>query len=151
MRCVRHVRSATYGAASHKSPRFFRKEFSVTRRDFLLGSVTAAAAVVPGSATARPRRQRSQLIPPPQYDHPFRGKVIEIAVHPRQVPNECARRIPDRRQANMFRRGGYSGCFVLSEDGHTCTIVIPNQHTFRYSPQMVRRHEIGHCNGWTHN
>ncbi|MBG6143586.1 hypothetical protein IWQ51_001709 [Labrenzia sp. EL_142] len=123
----------------------------MTRRDFLFGSVAAAATVFTGSAAARPRRPRSQLIPPPHYDRPFPGKLIEIPIHPRQVPNECARRIPDRRQANRFRRGGYSGCAILSEDGRTCTIVIPNRHTFRYSPQMVRRHEIGHCNGWKHD
>ncbi|WP_156958634.1 hypothetical protein [Labrenzia sp. DG1229] len=128
-----------------------KQTFKMNRRDFLFGLAWASATTLATGAAARPKRQRSQLIPPPQYDRPFRGKVIEVPVHPRQVPNECARRIPDRRQANMFRRGGYSGCFVLSEDGRTCTIVIPNQHTFRYSPQMVRRHEIGHCNGWIHN
>lgn len=123
----------------------------MNRREFLFGSTLAAAATISGSAAARPKRQRSQLVPPPQYDRPFRGKLIEIPVHPKRVSKECSMRMRDKRLANIFRRGGFSGCAILSEDGRTCTIVIPNQHTFRYSPQAVRRHEIGHCNGWIHD
>jgi hypothetical protein len=80
-------------------------------------------------------------LPPPEYDYPFPGKVTEI-----------------RGDASFIHRacGNSSiGCARLSlaQQGE-CTIYLANDDVITrlgFTLDVVRRHEIGHCNGWVHD
>jgi hypothetical protein len=74
--------------------------------------------------------------PPPQYTLPYRGPVIE-----RVLPLAEARRLCASRGVRS------DGCAWVSRG--KCYIVIPTGGPVR-DLSAYRRHEIAHCNGWSH-
>ena len=119
----------------------------------------AAEAQAEAKAAAKekplsPREARKYILPPVRFDKPpFDGiDVTEQVVKSRA---EIRKRCPDFK----FERGADLACsrilrFYAATGEVTavsCTIHIVNDKVIRaagYEPDNVRRHEIGHCNGW---
>lgn len=74
--------------------------------------------------------------PPPQYTYRYHGPVIE-----RVLPLAEARRLCARMGAPA------DGCAWVSRG--KCYIVIPRNGPVR-DLSAYRRHEMAHCNGWSH-
>lgn len=79
----------------------------------------------------------SIALPPQHFDHPYSGPVIEYVIP--DVDAKC-------RQAHTIGAEGSQiilGCsFKL---GQSCFIFLKEGHPLL---EQLRRHEIGHCNGW---
>lgn len=72
------------------------------------------------------------LEPPAQYDHPYRGPVIEKRLSQWDILKLC--------------HGPTSACSWV-KDG-VCHVVLPLSEKDTRLLALMRRHEIGHCNGW---
>lgn len=77
------------------------------------------------------------LDPPPAYDHPHAGSVVEWIMRAPQVDGYC------RKAGVKLEHGQVIGCAF--KIGETCFIVIS-----RHAIPVLRRHEVAHCNGWEH-
>jgi hypothetical protein len=114
--------------------------------------LTAAAALLaftPAHADP-PSPWATQLVPPAQYDKPFPGPVNET----RAVDMEDMARL-----CNRTPNGGKAlGCSwhlfnTFTGEPRVCYIYIaPDWYLAKFGldASQVRRHEIGHCNGWSH-
>lgn len=87
--------------------------------------------------------------PPARYDHEYSGKLTERYLPQEQVVKECKK---------LFRKFNFRLDSVTSSqrgcsagDRNTCTIIIIDKTYKLATPNSVRRHEIGHCNGWGFN
>jgi hypothetical protein len=79
--------------------------------------------------------------PPARYTGEYQGgTLIELGISPESVREFCA---PDLAYA-VF------GCSLSNPDG-SCTIVYIDRTVNGVTPMAVRRHELGHCNGWPSN
>ena len=76
------------------------------------------------------------LPPPPQYAHPYHGRVVE-----RVLPLSEARRL-------CGKMGAWADACSWKKKS-VCYIVIPRNGPVR-DLGAYRRHEIAHCNGWEH-
>ena len=82
--------------------------------------------------------------PPARYDHPFKGKLTEIQLPQREVVAACR----ELSRKYRVRIGSVSrGCAALTSF-RRCTIIYTDKPRGLSTPMAVRRHEIGHCNGW---
>jgi hypothetical protein len=72
------------------------------------------------------------LEPPPQYDHPYRGPVVEQRLSVLQIIQLC--------------RGLGEGCAFV--DKGVCHIALPSDEKDTRLMALMRRHEVAHCNGW---
>ena len=75
------------------------------------------------------------LEPPAQYDHAYHGHVIEQRLSQLQIFFLC--------------HGPAPACSWVSKG--VCHIVFPNTEKNEHAIALMRRHEIGHCNGWPGN
>lgn len=84
------------------------------------------------------------LLPPVQYDVPPARPVIERVLPYAQVWRTCSawnEQMGLKGWGEVRELKGYEpGCTALTVDGK-CFIV-------RVDGDKVRRHELGHCNGW---
>jgi hypothetical protein len=82
----------------------------------------------------------AQLLPPPGYDHPYAGKLTVVVTK-------------DANEAHwMCKNDKHYACAY--RDATSCTIYISPDAVIEAlgaSPERVRLHEIGHCNGWPGN
>jgi hypothetical protein len=84
--------------------------------------------------------------PPAPFDHPYSGELIERQMPQAKVVSTCR---------SMFRKYGVKavasntqrGCAAVISPGK-CLVVYIDKPFRSATPQSVRRHEIGHCNGW---
>jgi len=72
------------------------------------------------------------LEPPPQYVHPYHGQVIEHRVSQAELVALC--------------HGPANGCSWVNAG--VCHIALPSDEKDRRLIASMRRHEVGHCNGW---
>jgi hypothetical protein len=72
------------------------------------------------------------LEPPAQYDHPYRGQVIEQRLSLLQIIQLC--------------HGPATSCAWVSKG--VCYIALPQDEKDARLIALIRQHEIGHCNGW---
>lgn len=78
-------------------------------------------------------------IPPPHYDHPYSGPVIERVVTAEETERMCGH---DKQACILFKP---------NFNGDSCFIILPVVGiggTSQRAQDILRRHEIGHCNGW---
>ncbi len=76
-------------------------------------------------------------LPPPQYDHPFPGQVVEKRLSFAEVRRVC--------------KGGLACSWprvtIRSKDGKIigsyCLVILP-----LHDRGTLKRHEVAHCNGW---
>lgn len=94
------------------------------------------------------------LLPPAKYDRSFDGRVVIERHSGKELKEHCIVPDPDGVMAcalggeikpNSYYRGWMSG---------VCTVHMLNDQELLVRGQrydLVLRHEIGHCNGWTGN
>ena len=75
------------------------------------------------------------LEPPPRYNHPYAGPVIERVLPLREARVACA------------RRGVHADACSWRDNGK-CFLVIPRRGPVKDLRAYVR-HERAHCNGWS--
>jgi len=79
-------------------------------------------------------------LPPPQFDVPYAGKVIELRLGWDELETYC--------------HGKFYACMKDTFIKHgICIIALPKLGpggVSLYTFLRLRRHEIGHCNGWRH-
>ncbi len=78
-----------------------------------------------------------KIIPPKEYDRPYAGKLEIVTTDLEKMKTLC----PNTR--------GPMACTWLYSD--RCVIYITSDDIVRkrrLTPEMVLRHEMGHCNGW---
>jgi hypothetical protein len=86
-----------------------------------------------------------QILPPPMFDHPYNGHLIERRESLPAVENVC------HMQHGIISQYKALGCAEVFP--RRCFIVIPSvsgEITGTLQKQ-IRRHEIAHCNGWPEN
>jgi hypothetical protein len=72
------------------------------------------------------------LEPPAQYDHPYRGRVVEQLLSRLQIIATC--------------HGPAESCSRVANG--VCYIALPKGERDARLIACIRQHEIGHCNGW---
>jgi len=72
------------------------------------------------------------LEPPPQYDHAYKGPVIEQRLSGIQLLLMC--------------HGFSSACSWVNKKGE-CHIAYPASERDARAIALIRQHETGHCNG----
>ena len=94
-------------------------------------------------------------VPPVEYDHEFSGKLIEYAMAPGMVYDQC-KELRITFGVDPGKPRNLVGCSVPISDTLCYVVYIadvveskefPGNNIY---PEHVRRHEIGHCNGWDH-
>lgn len=82
-------------------------------------------------------------LPPPQFDHPYRGYLIEWRVPLSEVPRLCPGIV-------VGKSGTLYGCSIHFPPfgGEQCVIVVATNLAPK-DIERTRRHEIAHCNGWS--
>jgi hypothetical protein len=86
--------------------------------------------------------------PPTKYDHPYKGLLREYPLPQKQVVAACGKALAQYNiKATMRQRG----CAVYNSDRSECTIIYIDKPFMGTTPEAVRRHEMGHCNGWAEN
>jgi hypothetical protein len=102
--------------------------------------LVALALVAASAATGA--AEGPKLVPPPEYDHPYYGVLIVI---PARDQNHVREMCPKTKFPPM----GALGCTILQKG--TCWVVMAPDADIKaagFSPELVKRHENAHCNGW---
>jgi hypothetical protein len=81
-----------------------------------------------------------RVLPPEEFDHPFEGALTVTIVKSMETVNKLC----GNPQAGV-------GCALVMNDGKVCSIIMAADDVIRsrgLTPEIVKRHEMGHCNGW---
>jgi hypothetical protein len=83
------------------------------------------------------------ILPPPTFDHAFKGHLIERRGSLAEIKHYC------HTMQGIVSSYQALGCAKVFPN--RCFIMIPHVNgTISASLQRdIRRHEIAHCNGWT--
>lgn len=92
---------------------------------------------------------RREWNPPKEYDHAFVGELIVERLPPEKIVARCRELLSDLPWIELPEK--LLGCARHNEEKTFCTIVIPSRITRGVRPSAVIRHEVGHCNGWSHD
>jgi hypothetical protein len=87
------------------------------------------------------QRKVYAVLPPAEYDKPFGGKLTEIRVGPGIMRAMCPKTQYDPTLA----------CAYTTSDRSECVVIMVSDDLIRargWTPEIVRRHEVGHCNGF---
>ena len=79
--------------------------------------------------------------PPPQYDHPYPGQVIERVLPLAEARSYC-------QQIGVGPFDGCAGYVTMSDGSKACFVVLPEGGPDE-NIDHYRHHEIAHCNGWS--
>ena len=106
----------------------------------------AALFLATGAAHAQTVSEavKNFMLPPVEYDKPFGGKLEEVVVKSREEMDASCKRI------GLSLPNVPLGCGKLLAADH-CVIYLARDEVNRsvgLSTDLVRRHEVGHCNGW---
>ena len=100
------------------------------------------SAVVFLALATQAQAQGLRLLPPEEFDHPYKGPVVIQAVRSQAEVREFC-------PGMNFNLGIALGCSKVIVD--TCLIVKVPDSDIRaagHDPDVFMRHEMGHCNGW---
>src|SRR5262245_32083978 len=101
------------------------------------------AVCIATSANAAPKL----ILPPPEYDHPYDTKGGRLFFNELRVDSVEA--LKERCRHSFAPPSIPLACAFPAPWG--CQIVMVTDEMIRaagYEPEHIRRHEIGHCNGW---
>jgi hypothetical protein len=105
-----------------------------------VGLAVAAVMVVTAAHADPPKR--FQILPPVEYDHPYRGKLtLRKAKDQAEIRRFCS--------SVSFNLGFAPACGYVYPD--RCDIMVLADGEIRklgLTPEVVLRHELAHCNGW---
>jgi len=115
-------------------------------KKLLLTSI-AALLLATGAAHAQTVSEavKNFTLPPVEYDKPFGGKLEEVVVKSREEMDASCKRI------GLSLPNVPLGCGKLLAADH-CVIYLARDEVNRsvgLTTDLVRRHEVGHCNGWS--
>jgi len=85
-------------------------------------------------------RKVARILPPVEYDHPYNGKLTVAIVNKEQMARLCPKLYPITLS-----------CAYPYETMSMCQIVMITDDIIAaagWTPKIVLRHELGHCNGW---
>jgi hypothetical protein len=106
--------------------------------------VCVDAETISDQAIRAAKKKALVTLPPVEYDKPFAGKLEEVVVKSREEMEASCKRI------------GFSeprvplACGKLLAADH-CVLYLARDEVYRsvgVTTELVRRHEVGHCNGW---
>jgi hypothetical protein len=102
-----------------------------------IGLLTLALAA-PAAADPTPLR----LTPPKEYDRPYKGIPTLVVARSQQLVRELC------PAAKFSSQIGALGCPHII--GNKCWVVLAPDADIKagFPPELVKRHEIAHCNGW---
>jgi hypothetical protein len=106
----------------------------------MMKNIVAAIGLL---ALTYPARAQN-VIPPVEYDHPYTGK---LTIFRSSSQAEIKAKCPPSSFPYHLGCGG-------PKAGGECHILMADDETIRkhgWTPEIVLRHEIGHCNGWPAN
>lgn len=86
--------------------------------------------------------------PPARFDKPYEGQLIEHRLPQQAVRRYCAQLFAHYGM-NIVSTMHQRGC-AIRQPGYCVIAYIDRMHGLA-TPESVRRHEIGHCNGWPAN
>ena len=106
----------------------------------------AALFLATGAAHAQTVSEavKNFMLPPVEYDKPFGGKLEEVVVKSREEMDASCKRI------GLSLPNVPLGCGKLLAADH-CVIYLAREEvnfSVGLTTDLVRRHEVGHCNGW---
>jgi hypothetical protein len=106
----------------------------------------AALFLATGAAHAQTVSEavKNFMLPPVEYDKPFGGKLEEVVVKSREEMDASCKHI------GLLLPNVPLGCGKLLAADH-CVIYLARDEVNRsvgLTTDLVRRHEVGHCNGW---
>jgi hypothetical protein len=102
--------------------------------------VTEEPAPARAAAQSTPPK-RELLVPPPEYDYPYKGELVVRHVSQKEVREACP--------SAKYTLGVALGC--AHRWPTSCHIILAPEADMKaagYPPELVLRHEIAHCNGW---
>jgi hypothetical protein len=105
-----------------------------------IGSLTLALALIVTPAATEGLR----VVPPPEFDRPFAGGKVII------VPARDQKHVRELCPTAKFNTGVALGCADLTASWD-CRVVLAHDSVIiaaGFSPELVKRHEVAHCNGW---
>jgi hypothetical protein len=113
-----------------------------------IGSLTLALALIVTPAAAQSTSAAAaaageRLLPPKEFDHPFAGELIVFTARDQdEVRAMCPR--------TQFPPLGALGCAPNIGPGRCRIVLAPDADIIKagHPPELVKRHEIAHCNGW---
>jgi hypothetical protein len=129
---------------------------------FITLALLAALAATPAAAQSRmeqswlknltpdPPRQKAasrQILPPVEYDRPYPGQLVVTRVATeREVVNLCPKTAFPQKLGCSYMKdrmpdGSWAKCFVIMVADDIIAAA-------GFTPEIVSRHELGHCNGW---
>lgn len=81
-----------------------------------------------------------RVLPPVAYDYPFKGNLITVKKQSKEEVNKLC---------NTPMAMGL-GCMKFVSPEHCVIVVVSDEiaEAAGYTPEVVVRHEVGHCNGW---
>ena len=107
-----------------------------------IGLLTLPLIAVSAAAFAGDRKY--YVLPPVEYDHPYKGGRLtwQMARDQQQVRDAC----PESK----FSIGALACTFRYA---NSCIVIVSDDEIKKagFPPDLIRRHEIGHCNGWPSN
>lgn len=87
-------------------------------------------------------RVGERTLPPPEYDHHYEGHLILKVVNDHlELLILCGQ---EKKPATL-------ACARRAVDGERCWVFMLSDELIKqrgYTPEILMRHEIGHCNGW---
>jgi hypothetical protein len=105
----------------------------------LISLLALTLIAAPAAAGGKPREVR--LVPPPEYERPYKGELVIVDANQEMVREKCP--------AAKFTLGVSLGC---AHRGATyCWIYLAPKADMKaagFPYDLVLRHEIAHCNGW---
>lgn len=113
----------------------------------MLKSLIVAMALAASPAVAFAGKNDANWNPPSRFDHSFRGELIERRIPQKQVVAAC-RKLFLKYGIHATASDTQRGCAAIASP-RRCIIVYVDKTFMGAKPSAVRRHEIGHCNGWT--
>jgi len=99
------------------------------------------ALAILAALTAATPAMAQKVIPPVEFDHPYRGDFVILRLKDQaEIRANCG---PTTLPYHL-------GCGQRATSG-ICVMILATDEFIRskgWSPEIVLRHEIGHCNGW---
>ena len=92
---------------------------------------------------ATPAAAEVPLRPPSRFVFDPPQGLIVYQASPLEIDRLCRGMMPDPKPANVH------ACQYTAESGE-CVVMLPTRRTHKATRDQLYRHEIAHCNGWTH-
>jgi hypothetical protein len=83
------------------------------------------------------------IMPPAEYDHPYKGKLLRYTAEDQaEIRSRCPR--------GSFHLIGVALACTYVWPGFCIVAMVPDDRIRKagFTPEIVLRHEIAHCNGW---